>query len=81
MGPLMPSLKDLQTRVRCWHAAKKVLKKVHPSVFHGLYATSHFTYMVLVYIEGHSLYAWVSLPAAIGYAGTFLCTLALKEEA
>lgn len=76
----MRSPREQLIRVRCWMHTKKVLRKVHPSVFHGLYATSHFTYMVLVYIEGHSLYAWVSLPAAIGYAGTFLCTLALKED-
>lgn len=71
---------DQLKRVRCWKATKVVARKVHPSVFHGLYATSHFLYMVLVFLEGHSLYAWVSLPAAIGYVGGFICVKAHAEE-
>lgn len=76
----MPGPIELLKAFKCWRATKKVLKKVHPSVFHGLYASSHFLYMVLVWAEGHTLYAWVSLPAAIGYAGGWLCAKAQDEE-
>lgn len=76
----MPGPVELLKLIRCWKATSKALQHVHPSVFHGLYGTSHFAYMVLVWLEGHTLYAWVSLPAAIGYAGAWLCARAQQER-